>query len=207
MTRIVWWISSAAALLVACKDTGGNVTPDGMMTTSCQTDDMCAADQVCDQATKKCGPMLEMRGFTASVESFMCSPPGQELRQCAAYRTSFVLHQHSMTESILRLERMKLTGPNGLVVDSAMHCANTPWMLSAASMSGALDVVFDWRGGPTDGGWPAWAVPCGASNLSPEIVDDIGPAPTTGELELQATLRVSSGPSIEVRARATLTPF
>lgn len=194
--------------LAACKDTGSGMmmspdAPPGQ--TSCDTNAMCDADEYC-AASKKCEPVLELRGFTASVESFQCQPPGQTVRQCAAYRTSFVLHDHSTTELVMRLEDLAIASGE-FEVSSSIRCASAPWMIPANSMSGVLDVVFDYRGGPDDGGWPAWAVPCGANSLTPEIIDDIGPGPTTGDFAITASLRLSDGTLVEVRATAPLTPF
>lgn len=206
MMRDAWWLLLG---LAACNDSGSqNPMTDASTQTTCERDDMCEADQYCAPATKKCEPVLELRGFTASVESFQCAPPGQATRQCAAYRTSFVLHDHSATQLVMRLERVALSQPGGsFSVATSIHCAMAPWMIQAASMSPIIDVTFDYRGGPNDGGWPAWAVPCGTGDLTPEIIDDIGAGPTTGELEIVATLRLSGGATVEARARATLTPF
>ena len=151
--------------------------------------------------------LVEVRGFTATVESFQCTPPGQTSRQCGAYRTSFVIHDKSQTETVMRLERLKISHANGLNVATSIHCGSAPWMIAANSMSPIIDVTFDFRGGPNDGGWPAWAVPCGTSSLTPEIIDDIGAGPTSGEFVLTASLRMSGGSMIDLRAAAQLTPF
>src|SRR5687768_10741085 len=102
MFRNFWLVCVVAA---GCKGADGMPIggPDASMQTSCDTNMQCKAGEYC-AASKKCEPAIELRGFTARVESFQCTPPGQTVRQCGAYRTSFVVHNHHTTDNVLRLE-------------------------------------------------------------------------------------------------------